>query len=485
MKNIKIYSFLLVLLFLGSCTKDFEEINTNPNAPTENNSATLLPSVIFEPINPHLTLQTWLTDQIMQFYMRRNDNQLDTYDFATGSPYFDGIWAANFAAISNINDMISGAEAEGLDAYVAAGKIFRAYYNATNTELWIDVPASQAGKGVENTQPSYDTQKDVYTSVLADLESANELLIGNVAFVGGGDVLFGGDITQWKRLANSLRLRYLLRLSNRSEIDAAGGIAQIVNDPSTYPIMTNNAESGVYDFSGISPNASAFSQQAITTFSGMNMTKHLEETFEVYDDPRVDFFFRFPENSAEFPNHEGVPSGMTREAAQSWNGNGDANTSLLTTRFVTDPGLLDYTIMRYAEVEFILAEAAMNGWISSDAATHYQAGITANFDQWSIAMPVDFFDTPEVAWDGTMERLMDQKWFSFMFNNTVEAWGEQKRTGLPVLVVGALATTITDDKIPTRCFYPVLEQSINSANYSSASSNIGGDIITARHWYQD
>lgn len=487
MQYLKIYTFIFVFLLMGGCTKDFEEINTNRNAPTENNPATLLPSVIFEPIAPHMTLQTWLTDQVMHYYVRRNDNQIDAYDFATGQSYFDAIWRANYSAIWNINDMISGAEAQGgLEAYIAAGKIFKAYYLATNSELWVDAPASQAGTGLGNTTPSYDSQQSIYTEVLQLLKEANTGLSGSAGFVAGGDVLFGGDITRWQKLANSLRLRYLLRLSNRSEVNAASEIATIVSDPATYPIITSNGDAGVYDFSGISPNTSPFSSQAITTFSGMSMSKRMQDVFEAYDDPRVDFFFRFPENTSEYPNHEGVPNGLTREAAQSWNGNGDANTSLLTTQFVTNPASLDYTIISNAEVQFILAEAAMNGWTSSGTAEdHYNAGITSNFSQWGIEMPADFLTQDAVAWNGTMERLMDQKWFAFLFNNTVESWGEQKRTGLPVLEVGPLATTVTGGLTPTRVFYPVLEQSINSSNYQSASSNIGGDIITAKHWYQN
>jgi len=217
------------------------------------------------------------------------------------------------------------------------------------------------------------------------------------------------------------------------------------------------------------------------------MSKRIQEVYEAYDDPRVDFFFRFPENSTQFPNHEGVPNGLTREAAQSWNGNGDANTSLLTTRFVTNPASLDYTIISYAEVQFILAEAAMKGWINTgtSAKDYYESAITANFEQWGIPIPAGFFALPEVNWDNTLERLMDQKWFAFLFNNTVEAWGEQKRTGLPDLEVGSLATTITNGLVPTRVFYPVLEQSINSANYQGAVSSLGGDNITNRHWYQN
>ena len=490
MKNIKIYAGVFALFLLNGCTKDFATINTNNNAPTKNNPATLLPSVIFEPINPHMTMQMWLSDQIMHYYVRRNDNQLDVYNFAVGTTEqakLNDFWRVNYAALWNINDMVTAAADQKQDAYVAAGKIMRAYYLANISELWVDAPAATAGKGAENTVPSYDTQKDIYTSVLAELAAANTLLATGPKFVGGGDVLFKGDAVKWRKLANSLRLRYLLRLSNKAEINAATEIAKIVADPVAFPIITSNAEAAVYDFTGVSPNTSTVAAQAITVFSGLSMSKRIEESFNVYGDPRVDFFFRKPVAAATYPTHQGVPNGILRETAQSWNGNGDANTSLLTTRFVLAPGTLDYTIMSHAEVKFILAEAAMKGWIpvTTTAKEYYEAGITANFAQWGLTVPTGFFALPQVAWDNTMARLMDQKWMAFFYNNTLEAWGEQKRTGLPALKIGAQATTVTSGAVPTRVFYPTLEQSINATNYGTAASRIGGDKITAKHWYQN
>lgn len=487
MNKLKLAGMLAIILSIASCTKDFEKINTNTNAPTKNNPASLLPSVIFEPINDHVILQTWLSDQIMHYYVRRNDNQIDAYDFAAGAGFFDAIWRRNYSAIWNASDMISAANEKGLTAYEAAGKTLRAYYLATNSELWIDAPGSEAGKGLLNTTPAYEKQKTIYTFVLKELKEANTLFTGSPGFVaGGGDVLFKGDITRWRKLVNSLRLRYLLRLSNRTEVNAAAEINTIVRDPVTYPIITSNSEAGVYDFSGVSPNISAFSALPQSSLGGLSMSKRMELVYAVYNDPRVDFFFRKPANSAKYPNHEGVLNGLTREQAQSWNGNGDAHTSTITTRF-TNSGDLDYTFISNAEVKFILAEAAMKNWINTGttAEQYYEAGIIANFNQWKIPIPAGFFSIPQVAWNNTMVRLMDQKWMAFFFNNTVESWGEQKRTGLPALTIGPLATTVTGSKVPTRVFYPTLEQSINSINYKSAVNSIGGDIIIAKHWYQN
>jgi hypothetical protein len=124
----------------------------------------------------------------------------------------------------------------------------------------------------------------------------------------------------------------------------------------------------------------------------------MQTMFASYGDPRVNFFFNKPTNSAAYPNHEGVPNGLTREQAQSWNGNGDAHTSVVTTRFINN-GDLDYTFISHAEVKFILAEAAMKGWITTGTTQSniMTPAITANFNQWNIPVPAGFLDLPQVA----------------------------------------------------------------------------------------
>ena len=485
MKFTKIYILCFGLTLASGCTKDFEIINKNNNAPTQTNVGSLLPSVIFEPINSHMLVQTWLTDQVMQYVVRRNDNQLDAYDFSTGQIYYAGIWRTNYAAIRNSRDMIAAAETAKLNAYVAAGLIFNSYYAATASELWVDAPFTDAGKGDANINPSYSKQQEIYTTILKDLERANTLLDATARFTLGGDVLFKGDVAKWKKLANSLRLRYLLRLSNRPEVNAAAEIKKIVADPVTYPIITSNAEAGIYDFPGIAPNVSMVSTQLPTSLTGVSPSVRMVALLQPSNDPRLDFFCVKPTDAVGYPNHVGVTSGTTREIAQSTNGNADQRTSSLTKRFTADQGLLDYTIISYSEVQFILAEAAMKGWITGEAKAFYDKGITANFDYWKIAVPAGFLAQPTVAWNNTMERLMDQKWMAFYLNNTVESWGETKRTGLPKLTVGPAASIVTGGKFPTRVFYPTLEQSINATSYKAATTNLGGDIITAKHWYQN
>lgn len=486
MKNLIIYALISGLLVLGSCTKDFEEIDAIEDTPTELEIDKLLPAVIFEPMNSHGTMDTWLTDQIMHYYVRRNDNQLDVYDFPFLPWVFNDVWASNYAAIRNINDMIELAETENQDAYVAAGKILKAYHLARLTELWIDVPASEAGVS-DILLPAYDRQSDIFDSILTMLEEANTLLDDNASFDLGGDVLFNGDISRWKKMANSLRLRYLLRVSNVASINASAQINTIVSDPSTYPIITSNDDMAIYDFSGVAPDQSAFSGLSITSIGGISMSKRMQDSYASYGDPRVDFFFEYPTNTDEYPDHEGIPNGITREVAQGWNTVPESNTSILKTYFVDNPDELDYTFITHAEMQFILAEAAMNGWINTGTSDqeYYENAITANFNRWGITMPDGFLSQTEVVWDGSLERLMDQKWMAYFFNSTLDSWGELKRTGYPALTVGSLAATVSGGEVATRAYYPEIEQSINSANYQDAVSNIGADNIIAKHWYQN
>ena len=493
MKNLNIYIVLFVVLVMSACTKDFEEINIDPNAPTEANSGTLLPSAIFGPTNAHLDVQLYLTNQVMQYKVYRNANELDAYDFASGGNSFGAFWAAAYKSIRDNNESIAYAQANNLDAYEGAATILNAFYIASLTEMWIDIPVAEAGKGLDNVQPSYDNQSVVYPQVLAMLAKANQLLADDTeGFVLGGDVLFGGDVMKWRKMASSLRLRYLLRLSNVASINSAAEINMIISDPGTYPIIENNDEAAIYDYTGVAPNTSNFS--LLTALGGLSPSVRFVDVLDgvdpdddADDDPRLGFFADKPiDPSAVDGPYLGVASGTTREVAQGTGGNAELFASQFTMKFQIDRGLLDFVFISYAEVQFILAEASLNNWISTATAQQYfENGIAANLAYWNIAMPSDFLTRGDVVWDGSMERLMEQKWIAMFFNNTLEMWGEHKRTGLPNLVPGPLATTVTNGEVPTRVFYPSLEQSVNSANYSAASSSIGGDIITAKHWYQN
>jgi hypothetical protein len=475
----KLYITGLLLLIGTSCNETLEEVNINPNSPSEPNAAALLPSVIVEPADALHSFYFNISDIIMQYHVDQFGNDTDLY-ILNGRG--DGIWNILYQTFANLNDIEAEAIENNFPAYEAAAKILRSFYAATITEIWINAPYSEAGKGAAGiSSPAYDTQESIYIGILSELEEANELLDTHAEFGIGGDVLYGGDVSKWKKLANSLRLRYLLRVSNVTSIDAASQINQIVSNSSVYPVFESNADNGIYDFSGEFPNVAGIINGRTLEHDFRSLSEHMVSTFAPLNDPRLDFYGNLPSNET-INNHVGIPAGLDPADASTFNGSADTNTSLVTQRFFSDKGGLDFSFMTYSELQFILAEAAMKGWINGNPESYYNAGIQANFDYWGLTPPSDYFAQAGVAWNNTMQQLMDQKWMAYYFINTVESWGEYKRTGFPSIVAGP-ATQNTNGQIPSRLFYPILEQSLNLENYEAATAQLGGDILTADTWY--
>lgn len=466
--------YIILSVFFFSCSDSLEELNINENLPTEARPGFVLPGAVFKGADD-LSRANWqLTDQIMQFHTVSDFVNFNIYDFSPGATSW--LWNNLYITLGNVQLIIDNSQDDGLEAYLGAAYVLKAFYAATITDLWIDAPLSEASQGRERIiQPSYDSQEQIYTEALSLLSKANTLFSGSPGFIQGGDVIYNGDVAKWQKFANSLRLRYLLRLSGVSSVNAPSEIAAILNNPLSTPVFESTADDAVYDFSGVSPNIPNI--LALTSLADLTV---LNEAYVDYlqplGDPRLDFFARKPTNAPAGP-HVGIQSGIFDPSNQ----RDDVSASRLDL-FFDNPGLKDFAFITFSEVEFIRAEAALNGWTIESAQVHYEKGVSASMSFWGLSLPVGYFANPDVTWNGTLDRLMQQKWASFYNISSIEAWGEYKRTGLPVLQPGP--ANATNGVVPTRFLYPLDEQSLNNSNYKTASQRIGGDINIAAHWYQ-
>lgn len=475
MKDLKYKILVIVLLsFTFGCEEKLDELNENDNLPTEARPALLMPSVIFNTAEIMTTTAWRYTDQLMQYHTVSDAVDFNTYNFTPGVT--SDVWDELYLALGNAKLMEASAVEDGLQAYVGASYVLQAYIGATLTELWIDAPFTLAGLGIEgNIQPKYDNQEVIYNEVLNLLEQANTIFASAPSFVQGGDIIFNGDVLKWQKLSNSLRLRYLLRLSNVSSVNSPSQIASIIENPSSFPIFENNEDDAAYDYTGVSPSISAILN--LTSLADLTLfNEAYVDYLQPIGDPRLDFFARRPTNDP-MGSHVGVESGIIDPSNQ----RDDVSASRLDL-FFQNPGLKDFTFMSFSEVEFIRAEAALNGWTGEDAQTHYEAAISANMSFWGLTIPEDYFIQTDAAWNSTLERLITQKWISFYNTGSIEAWGDYKRTGLPDLIPGP--ANVTSGVVPTRFLYPLSEQSLNSINYREASNRIGGDNNIAEHFYQ-
>jgi hypothetical protein len=308
-------------------------------------------------------------------------------------------------------------------------------------------------------QPAFDSQEEVYRNVLAELEEANALFDTESEIQADNDILFGGDLAKWQKFANSLRLRLLLRVSNREEMNAGPTIAEIFADPEQYPIITGPEDAAVLRYSGVRPNISPFYDWRPLEFNGnRRATAFMVNTLQDLGDPRLGRYL-MPNTEGEFV---GIPSGWAQNPPTNSATDNDGMHS------ADQPAIL----MSHAEIEFIRAEAALRGWIEGDPAVHYARGIESSMAFWGEALPAGYLDQDGVRFDGQMSTLMLQKWIA-LFWSGMEGWHEYRRTGYPALTAGPGARN--NGIVPTRLRFPSTVQALNAANYQEGVALLGGE----------
>ncbi len=493
MKNIsKIIVSLFITLGLFSC-EDFGDMNENPNAPSsiENNPELILTNLCYDPIN-ELVGTGWSEGNLMaQYSARIVFTSFDQFEWGSNS----GTWNELYTSIRNASNL----EQIGIDkenkSYEAIALILQSYMFQILTDMWGDVPYSEAitGKTEENFKPAYDEQSDIYDGILADLETANQLLSSSDAVEVSGDLIFDGDITMWRKFANSLKLRALMRLSNVNASLAESGIATIVKDPSTYPIMESNDDNAVLHYLESYPNTHPLAEESgyrVGSFNEYRMSETVEKILKAYDDPRIENWFAPTSNSVSEGTEEwaGMANGLVDGTAYTYKG-GDAYLSKFANKFFYEPNTIEGLLMTYAEVEFILAEAAERYASIDGAKEHYENGIEASFEYWGAEMPADYLTrtsndeelTTPVAYDGNIETIITQKWLALIYTD-FQGFCEFKRTGFPSVIKPGPDAFLSI--YPSRFVYPDEEQSLNAENRQAAIDRQGADNISTKVWWE-
>lgn len=139
--------------------------------------------------------------------------------------------------------------------------------------------------------------------------------------------------------------------------------------------------------------------------------------------------------------------------------------------------------MTYAELQFLLAEAAQKGFITANATTYYEEGIKASHAYFGTAVPAGYLASNSVVLNGTndLQKIMTQKWIS-NFMNGYEAWIDVRRTGFPQLTIPQ--DNLNGNRFPVRFRYPATEQAANKTNYEAAVKRIGGDTYDSKGWWE-
>ena len=506
MKSLIMVSFSLLLLISSGCKKDFEEINTNRNNPTSVTPDLLLSGVIKSMMDRQVNEAWGIGNIVVQHHAKIQFVNEDRYLWNERNDVWNTVYG-NYRNLQNIFTLVGDDQS---NPYYGVSLILKSWMFSLATDAYGDVPYSEAGKAKTDQiyQPVYDTQESIYTGILADLKKANEVLaaVNNIQL--GGDILYGGGtsaIIKWRKLANTLRLRYLLRISKKRDVSA--DMNAIVGDPVNNPVFESNADNAELRYLAAAPNQWPLYGTRVGSFDEFRVSKTLVDRLKNLSDTRLNVFSRPTQKSvaAGTPVIEGVPNGLSDVDALAYNG-GVQGVSRVGYTFAClvcndvnqpapDPAAPRALLMTYAELQFILAEARQKGIINSGTTkVYYDKGITANFEYWksvvpasyglNVNMPAGYLSQTGVDLTGSdaeiLSKIALQKWIALYFNG-LEAWFDWRRTGMPEIVPGP--ANLNNNKVPIRYIYPSSEQSLNGKNRETAVARQGAtDDLNTKMW---
>ena len=473
----------LLLLFLAgssgflSCTDRFEELNTDPNRIEKISPGTLLNPIIYSLASFNTLRAADFTFNVMQVSLPFPSVSGGLHRYFVNESEGNSTWNTYYRWLANIKEMQAAAVAANDPNYEAIALTLNAWTYAQLTDCFGDVPMDEASRGEEGIfTPAFNTQQQVYTKILADLERANDLFQVARPLAYGTDLLYANNVANWQRFTNSLSLRLLLRVAKRPELGAPAKLAAILGNPTRYPVFTQNSEAAVLRITGVVPNISPYGR-AIDFTSNRAASQFFIDNLNTLTDPRLPRFATQARssNGATLIGYRGIPSAYTGSDAQFQYQPSNLNIALVTAPTVS-------VIITYAEVEFIRAEAVLKGYVAGDAKAAYDRGVRAAIEQWGAVLPATYLQTPSAgAYDGTLARIMLQKYYALFFND-YQQWFEYRRTGFPVLPRGAGLTN--GGVMPVRFRYPTSVQISNAANYERAVTSMGGDNINTKVWWE-
>lgn len=509
MKTKLLYMGLAIVLGLStvSCTNDFESTNTDPNYMNVGDLHN--PYEMFEPMFYGMARSCWTyyswfwNDELAQYTVFSGGTTREENRYKIGESNFTSVWNNYCNYGNNCQHMIDMAVKYDVPAAQAVGMTLKVLIMSNLTDIYGDIPYKEAFKARSEqaiTKPTFESQKEVYQDMLADLDSANNIYAAYIkknasssdADFAPLDLMYNGDMAKWQKFNNTLRMRLLCRVSGRSEMNAGEQVQHMLDNPSQYPVFTSNSDNAVVNLTGDDPFQSYFHNMLKNDFTSssyhaaeqvIKLMVYVDSVgIQSYFDPRLPIWFVEGSNGWAGAISGGTPA----ERSES---NGDA-AQLNYEVFVRDAAPIN--IMDYAEEQFILAEMSLKGEITGGeqaARQYYENGVRASMQKWAPwgafsatprAITDEDIDTylasPLGSWDhyANKEQAIGEQKYLALFWTGMEAYHEIRRTGYPELTLGN-GTDYNDYQYPQRFAYNNTTVANNADQVKAALARMGGD----------
>jgi len=461
MKKIMTLILTAGLLLTGSCTKDFDQMNVNPNAATVVPATNVLLRAIIS------STDVMFGERLSVYYTGMyagHTAAIGTGDYEYRVDINNSMWRSMYIAMTYYMDAMRLAELEENTNIYAAALTLKAYTAQKATDMWGKIPYSEAFRLSEGIiYPKYDEQRDVYVAIMDELKEAADMFNNGTGSLGVGDVIFKGNVDKWKRFCNSLRLRVAIRVSTVDQALAKTVIDEVLGNPTAYPLMTENAQNAYLWYTGVAPDQELWFER-MGALSGNKTDQYRTNNVLVMalknnNDPRLPVYV----DKNRYGQYKGYDLyyGQTKDTMN--NGN---NVSHIGDRFNNDPkGFSPY--MNCSEVYFLLAEIYERNLSSGNAQQAYEAGVRMSLAENGIADAAAnaFLAETEVAWGSgstdNLHKIRMQKWIA-LFKQSIEAWSEARRTDVPLMTGVSENYALQHNRPPFRMAYADEEKSLNT-----------------------
>lgn len=501
----------------AGCTKDFQQINVNPNAPVDVPSEFLLSGVELwvEGATGDPGHKVWRSNFMYSAVLMQQMARLGGA-YAGDKYFFDNeasgtYWNDSYpASIKNVVNLIEKTKEDTAKINILSiARILKAYEMQHLTDIYGDVPYFEAGLGSLklNFAPVYDEQQKIYMDLLKELDEAGAALTTSRSAPYAADFIYGSKsggserdfIPKWKKFANSLMLRLAMRMQ-KVDPESAKTWAKKALDGGVISSNTESFAFLVHTPSFANPNSynlgsdmGAGRREVPLNF--LQWGKTLIDMMIARVDPRLPIIATLKNGDRTPANQKGLPNGLDQNLLKPSTGDTTLDNFSRPTSLMYKLEGPNY-LLTYAEVKFLTAEAIERGWYAGNAQAEYQQGQEAALKQIGGYDPAAIIPDASIAAyqalnkypvAGSLEEKLNQIHTEFYllmattFNHR-ESWFNWRRTGYPVLTPVNYTGNVTAGTIPRRLRYPQDEIGVNP-NYKTASDRMGGDLFTSRVWW--